>query len=222
VKRRERDRQRILDVFGHIPDIISTACNKSKQFPDDKKLHDLLDELKVTLFDTIPNLVDLLRPKTLCKSQRSEPERTYTTLIKDTMTKITNPFRGLKVEELLSCVQKRARLLEAHARELRDSLIFEIYHDTEAIKKTNNNVQMRVEEIHKSVSAVGQDVHGISAQYEKHEKRLGSRIDELQEFWAEQIHDALESQNGLFQMLKDVVYGENMSLLPTHILLILF
>ena len=124
------------------------------------------------------------------------------------MTKITNPFRGLKVDELLSCVQKSARLLEAHARELRDSLIFEIYHDTEAIKNTNNNVQMRVEDIHKTVSAVGQDVHGISAQYEKHEKRLGSRIDELKEYWAEQIHDALESQNGLFQMLKDVVYGE--------------
>lgn len=76
MQRRERDRQRILDVFGHIPDIISTACTKSKQFPDDKKLHDLLDELKVTLFDTIPNLVDLLRPKTLCKSQQSEPEQT--------------------------------------------------------------------------------------------------------------------------------------------------
>jgi hypothetical protein len=40
------------------------ACSKSNSFTGDKKLHNLIDELKVTLFDTIPSLVDALRPQT--------------------------------------------------------------------------------------------------------------------------------------------------------------
>ena len=64
VQRRERLREQILDVFGRIPDIISMACSKSNSFTGDKKLYNLIDELKVTLFDTIPSLVDALQPHT--------------------------------------------------------------------------------------------------------------------------------------------------------------
>lgn len=39
------------------------ACSRSQSFPDDRKLHNLIDELKVTLFDTIPSLANKLRPK---------------------------------------------------------------------------------------------------------------------------------------------------------------
>ncbi|RDW60319.1 hypothetical protein BP5796_11925 [Coleophoma crateriformis] len=186
VRRRENNSQQILDVFGHLPEIISMASSKSKDFPTDKKLHHLLDELKVTLFDAIPNLIDALRPKTF-------------------LAKLTNPFRGFKVEELLPCIQQSAMRLEAHARDLRESLIVEIYHDTEVIRKTSNAVQLRIEEIHKSVSAVGQDFRDMSTQNEQHEERMDSRVNDLKEFCAQQIRYALGSQNGLFQMLKDVV-----------------
>ncbi|RDW84236.1 hypothetical protein BP6252_01826 [Coleophoma cylindrospora] len=186
VRRRENNSQQILDVFGHLPEIISRASSKAKDFPNDKKLHHLLDELKVTLFDAIPNLIDALRPKTF-------------------LAKLTNPFRGFKVEELLPCIQQSAMRLEAHARDLRESLIVEIYHDTEVIRKTSNAVQLRIGEIQKSVSAVGQDFRDMYAQYEQHEERMDSRVDDLKEFCAKQIRYALGSQNGLFQMLKDVV-----------------
>ena len=124
------------------------------------------------------------------------------------MTKVFVPFKGFKVDELLSYVQRSARRLEAHAQVLKDDLIVKIYHGTESVKETSNDVQVRVKEIHRSVSAVGQNVRNISARYEQHEERIGSRIDELKDFWEQQIQDALASQNGLFQMLRDVVNGE--------------
>jgi hypothetical protein len=43
------------------------ACSKSSSFVGDKKLYNLIEELKVTLFDTIPSLVDALRPQTVSK-----------------------------------------------------------------------------------------------------------------------------------------------------------
>jgi hypothetical protein len=121
--------------------------------------------------------------------------------MKRIVTKVTNPFRGFKAEELLSFIQRIARRLENYAHELQESLVVDIYHDTEVIKKTTNNVQVHVKEIHQSIS----DVWDMSVQ---HEARMDSRIDELKDFCARQITCALESQNGLYQMLRDVVSGK--------------
>jgi hypothetical protein len=61
---REKNRQDILDAFEDIPEIIAMAHSKSKNFPDDKGLRDSIENLKMTLLEAIPNLVDLLRPGT--------------------------------------------------------------------------------------------------------------------------------------------------------------
>jgi hypothetical protein len=177
------------------------ACSKSNSFTEDKKLHNLIDELKVTLFDTIPSLVDALRPQTFRGFLLSTQDGPHPVLMKCTVAKVTNPFRGFKAEELLSLIQGSARRLEAYARYLQDSLVIEIYHDTEVIKKTTDNVQVHVEEIHQGIS----DVRDMNAQYGE---RMDSRINELKDFCTRQITYALESQNGLYQMLKDVVSGE--------------
>ena len=68
--------------------------------------------------------------------------------MKCTVTKVTCPFRGFKAEELLSLIQRSARRLEAYTRDLQDSLVVEIYHDTEVIKRTTNNVQEHIKEIY--------------------------------------------------------------------------
>jgi hypothetical protein len=177
------------------------AFSKSNSFSEDKKLFNLIDDLKVTLYDTIPSLVDALRPQTFCVSLPSATNLSYLELMRCTVAKVTSPFRGFKAEELLSLIQRCARRLEAYARDLQDSLVVEIYHDTEVIKKTTNNVQVHVKEIHQNIS----DVRDMNAQYGE---RMDTRIDELKDFCARQISLALESQNGLYQMLKDVVSGE--------------
>lgn len=177
------------------------ACSKSNSFPEDKNLHNLIDELKVTLFDTIPSLVDALRPQTFRRFLLPTQIGTRPVLMKCTVAKVTNPFRGFKAGQLLSLIQTSATRLEAYARDLQDSLVVEIYHGTEIIKKNTNKVQVHVEEIHQSIS----DVRDMNAQYGE---RMDSRIDELKDFCARQITDALESQNGLYQMLKGVVSGK--------------
>jgi hypothetical protein len=121
--------------------------------------------------------------------------------MKCTVTKVTCPFRSFEAEELLSLIQRSARRLEAYTRDLQDSLVVEIYHDTEVIKKTTKNVQEHVKEIHQSIS----DVRNMNAQCGE---RMDSCINELRDFYARQITYALESQNGLYKMLKDVVSGE--------------
>ena len=59
---RERVRQDILNTFEDIPGIIAMACSKSRSFPEDFKLHDSIDDLKVTLFDAIPGLIEMYMP----------------------------------------------------------------------------------------------------------------------------------------------------------------
>lgn len=121
--------------------------------------------------------------------------------MKCTVSKVTCPFRGFKAEELLLLIQRSARRLEVYTRDLQDSLVVEIYHDTEVIKRTTNNVQEHVKEIHQSIS----DVRDMNAQYGE---RMESYINELRDSYARQITYAHESQNGLYKMLKEVVSGE--------------
>jgi hypothetical protein len=68
--------------------------------------------------------------------------------MKCTVTKATCPFRGFKAEELLSLIQRSARRPETYTRDLQDSLVVEIYHDTEVIKRTTNNIQEHIKEIY--------------------------------------------------------------------------
>jgi hypothetical protein len=63
---REKVRRDILDTFEDIPGIIAMACSKSQRFPQDAKLHDSIEDLKVTLFDAIPSLIEILMPGKFC------------------------------------------------------------------------------------------------------------------------------------------------------------
>lgn len=130
-------------------------------------------------------------------------------LIVNVVAKFIDPFRGFKAEDLLLCIQKSARRLEAYARDLQDRLVVDIYHDTDHIKHTADNVQVQVKEIRQSLSDVHQDVRGISVQCEE---IMGSQIEDLKQFCARQIDYALESKNGLFQMLTEFVSGNHLPL----------
>jgi hypothetical protein len=43
------------------------ACSKSQSFPDNLSLHESIDDLKVTLFDAIPSLIEILMPGEFCE-----------------------------------------------------------------------------------------------------------------------------------------------------------
>lgn len=67
-QRRVETRQAILNVFEDIPEIIAMAYSKLKTLPNDAKLRESIEGLKQTLFDAIPELVDILLPDTISKS----------------------------------------------------------------------------------------------------------------------------------------------------------
>jgi hypothetical protein len=64
---RVKVRRDILDAFEDIPGIIAMAYSKSQNFPEDLKLHKSIDDLKVTLFDAIPSLLEIFMPGKFCK-----------------------------------------------------------------------------------------------------------------------------------------------------------
>jgi hypothetical protein len=66
-QQREIVRRDILDAFEDIPSIIAMACGKSQSFSEDIKLHDSIEDLKVTLFDAIPSLIEILMPGKFCE-----------------------------------------------------------------------------------------------------------------------------------------------------------
>ncbi|KAH8900347.1 hypothetical protein GQ53DRAFT_862365 [Thozetella sp. PMI_491] len=177
---REENRRHILEAFEMIPSIISMAGNKSKNFPGDVRLRRAIDGLKHVLLTAIPNLVELLRPKTIGASLMSHSQ------------KIKSPFQALDIESLLGVVRRCASQVEKCAEDVRDEIIIETHRNTEAIGRTAT----RIEE---SIVSVGQDMGG-------HFSGVDSRMVELrqeQQFMLQQVTDALSSQNGMFQMLKD-------------------
>ncbi|KAN0091876.1 hypothetical protein V8E51_017723 [Hyaloscypha variabilis] len=179
---REKARRDILDTFEEIPGIIAMACSKSQSFPQDLSLHESIDELKVTLFDAIPSLIEVLMPGKF-------------------LTKMTCLFRGFRVQDILDCIQRKARGVEAFARNLQDGLVVKSYLATQEVQKTTTSTHVQVREIYEGVTAMDQAVRGLDNRCQE----IDSNIIELKDFISKQINDALTSKNGMFQMLKDVV-----------------
>jgi hypothetical protein len=184
------------------------ACSKCRAFPEDKKLSRSIEELKLVLFDAIPCLVDILRPESFCEQQLypnfiSLPSYSLVVIV----TKITSPLRGFRADELLSRIHRSSKKVENLARDLQDNLAVETYYDAEIIKETTRNTEVHVKEIKESITAVGKDIRELNVWQEE---RMDSHMEELKQFCARQIEDALASQNGLFHMLKDVVSGNSM------------
>ncbi|KAJ9141815.1 hypothetical protein NKR23_g7726 [Pleurostoma richardsiae] len=184
-QRRESLRREILDVFEDIPAILVSACNKYKHFPKEKRLHDAIDDLKVTLFDTIPSLVEVIAPKTFSD-------------------KVANHFRGRKADDLLEAIRKSAKRVEACAGILRDDMAVETYLDTEEIDKTTKHIRVHVEQIHDLTSNVGQGVRSLNEHYEEFDSRMAD-LTQRQNCIIEQLNYALTSQHSLFRMLTDSV-----------------
>ena len=120
------------------------------------------------------------------------------------VAKVTCVFRGFRVQDILHCIQREAKRLEAFARNLQDGLVVKNYHATQDVKKTTESTHVQIQEISEGITAMNQAVRGLDDQYQ----RIDSNIVELKDFISEQINDALASKNGMFQMLKDVVSGK--------------
>jgi hypothetical protein len=106
------------------------------------------------------------------------------------VAKVTSLFRGFQVQDILNCIQRKARGVEAYAKTLEDGFVVKNYLVTKEVQKTTATTQVQVDEIHGRC------------------QEIGSNIVELKGFITEQINDALASKNGMFQMLKDVVSGK--------------
>jgi hypothetical protein len=66
-QQRELVRRNILDAFEDMPVIIAMAWGRLQHFPEDIKLHDSVNDLKVTLFVAIPRLIGILTAGKFCK-----------------------------------------------------------------------------------------------------------------------------------------------------------
>ena len=121
-----------------------------------------------------------------------------------TVSKVTSLFRGFRVQDILDCIQRKARGVEGFARNLQDGLVVKNYLATKAVQKTTATTQVRAEEIYEGVSGMDQAVRGLDDRCQE----IDSHIVELKDFISEQINDALASKNGMFQMLKEVVSGK--------------
>jgi len=61
---RELDRQEILEAFEDIPVLIAMAHTKLATITNEKALHAAVYNLKLTLFECIPKLLGILKPRT--------------------------------------------------------------------------------------------------------------------------------------------------------------
>jgi hypothetical protein len=120
------------------------------------------------------------------------------------VAKMTCLFRGFRVQDILDCIQRKARGVEAFARNLQDGLVVKSYLATQEVQKTTTSTHVQVREIYEGVTAMDQAVRGLDNRCQE----IDSNIIELKDFISEQINDALASKNGMFQMLKDVVSGK--------------
>jgi hypothetical protein len=120
------------------------------------------------------------------------------------VAKVTSLFRGFQVQDILDCIQRKAKGVEVFARNLQDGLAVKNYLATKAIQKTTATTQVQVKEIYEGITAMDQVVRGLDDRCQE----IDSNIIKLKDFISEQINDALASKNGMFQMLKDVVSGK--------------
>lgn len=94
--------------------------------------------------------------------------------------------------------------MEVCAKYLRDHHVTKT---TEAIQKTTDATREQVKRIDESISTVGQGVRDLNDQYEGIDSRI-LELTERQHYISQQVTDALSSQNGMYQMLKDAVLSK--------------
>lgn len=109
------------------------------------------------------------------------------------VAKLIGPFRRLTAEELISLIKRSAAKVESCASNLRDDMIVGNFWVAKDVQKTSQVIQVNVEEINDGMSIVDQ--------------RL-MQLQERQHYMSQQLEDAMTSQNGLFDVLQDFVFGK--------------
>lgn len=121
---REKTKQNIMIAFGDVTETIATAGTAAEHH-DDARLFDSLDALRITLFRTIPQLINILLPKKI-------------------LAVMSIQLKSPKAERLLEEVRYAANRVKMRAQTLSDR------HNSEAAKITKDHV----EEIHHKVHGV--------------------------------------------------------------------
>jgi hypothetical protein len=109
------------------------------------------------------------------------------------VAKAKSPFREPDIRKLLDHVGSSAKQVETNAENLRDDLIAKTFLGTEVIQER--------------ISTVGQRVRDLNDQCEEIDSRILG-LTQRQNFIFQQVTDALSSQNGMLEMLKDVVLSK--------------
>ena len=119
------------------------------------------------------------------------------------VAKARSPFRALDIQNLLNIVDRSVSQVEVCANNLRDELIVKTHSKAEAIDETT----VRIEE---GMATIGQHMDG---HFNVADARMAELLQE-QQFMFRQVSDALCSQNGMFNMLKDAVLSKSSSHSP--------
>ena len=56
-----------MNAFEDVTYTIAIAGNAADNFPNDPRLNEALDKLRITLFDAIPRLIAILVPEKICQ-----------------------------------------------------------------------------------------------------------------------------------------------------------
>jgi len=131
-KTRDSMKRNIVNTFEDVTSALARAGNAAEHSKDDRRLNDALDILRVTLLNTLPDLIRILVPERL-------------------RSRIAIPFLSTRAERLLDLLRTDARRVEARARTLND------HHTSEAAIITKEHV----EGIHSGVQDLNEQVHGL-------------------------------------------------------------
>ncbi|KAK1832537.1 hypothetical protein QBC39DRAFT_68307 [Podospora conica] len=124
-KSRTKSKRDIIDTFEEVISSLAAAGNALEDTPEDPRLHDALNRLRLTLLETIPSLINVMMPEKL-------------------LSRVAALVKFPTADRLLQVIRTDARRVEMRAKTLGDQLT------SEASKITKNHV----EEMHDDILGI--------------------------------------------------------------------
>ncbi|EFX03514.1 hypothetical protein CMQ_442 [Grosmannia clavigera kw1407] len=144
-RHRVQVRQKILDAFENIPNIVQTAELKLRTLvragkeEANRELNEKVKELQKTLLETIPHLIEALNPGTF----RPAPVR-----------RALSPFRGFNIDELLGTVYRKADTVHIYTERIKDEIITDTHNLTWDTRKLSRENREKIDTLHAKIDEV--------------------------------------------------------------------
>jgi hypothetical protein len=118
-----------------------------------------------------------------------------------------SPFRSFGIDNLLDVIKQSVDQVRGCSGRRRDEFIVGTYQGVQSITKTAQATLVEARDISRDVSDVVNGVAGLKEQCHEIDSRIVDLF-EQQQFMYRQMKDAMSSQTGLFQLLRDEFLSE--------------